>query len=78
MIELTHTELADQATAIFNELLRRRRQEFEQFRADKNVLKPVQIHDEALVELLEAITEWDEDPIGTLDELRIHNGYYED
>ena len=33
---------------------------------------------EVHTELLEALTSWDEDPLGTLEELRFQSGYYED
>lgn len=78
MIELTHNELAAQATALFNEMNRRRRAAISQMPAGRGWLKVPQINDEIHADLLDAMTSWDCDPMGTLDELRQQSGYYED
>ena len=68
MIELTYNELALQASALIHEMNRRRREA---------VSNAPQLHDEVHTDLLEALTSWDEDPLGTLEELRFQSGYYE-
>ena len=77
MIELTYNELAIQAADIFNEMNRRRREAASKAPADRSWINAPQLDDEVHTDLLEALTSWDEDPLGTLEELRFQSGYYE-
>ena len=78
MIELTYNELALQATALFNEMNRRHREAASKAPEGRSWVNAPQLDDEVHTELLEALTSWDEDPFGTLEELRFQSGYYED
>ena len=77
---LTHNDLANLGTAIFEELNRRiaehNRKAAEARRLGMGWLKPVGIDDDAHIALLDAIVSWDEDPKGSLETMRQDNGYY--
>lgn len=75
MIELTYNELALQAAAIFDEMNRRRREAASNAPEGRSWLNAPQLDDEVHTDLLEALTSWDEDPMGTLEELRLQSGY---
>ena len=77
MIELTYNELPLQATALFNEMNRRRREAASNASEGRSWVNAPQLDDEVHTDLLEALTSWDEDPLGTLEELRLQSGYYE-
>lgn len=77
---MTHNDLANLGTAIFEELNRRsaehNRKAAEARRLGMGWLKPVGIDDDAHIALLDAIVSWDEDPKGSLETMRQDNGYY--
>ena len=77
MIELTYNELALQAADLFNEMNRRRREAASKASEGRSWVNAPQLDDEVHTDLLEALTSWDEDPLGTLEELRLQSGYYE-
>ena len=78
MINLTYDELALQATALFDEMNRRRREAARNAPEGRGWVNAPELDDEVHTELLEALTSWDDDPLGTLEELRFQSGYYED
>ena len=77
MSELTYNELALQAADIFNEMNRRRREAASNAPDGRSWVNAPQLHDEVHTDLLEAITDWDDAPMETLEELRLQSGYYE-
>ena len=77
MINLTYNELALQAADLFNEMNRRRREAAGKAPEGRSWVNAPQLDDEVHTDLLEALTSWDEDPLGTLEELRLQSGYYE-
>lgn len=77
MIELTYNELALQAADIFNEMNRRRREAASNASEGRSWTNAPQLDDEVHTDLLEAITDWDDAPMETLEELRLQSGYYE-
>ena len=80
LTNMTHNDIAAYIIAGFEELNRRNaehnRNQAESRRKGMGWLKPASIDDEPLMEMLDAVTSWDADPLGTLETVRQDNGCY--